>query len=64
MLNIPYSNGFAGTVLTSKEEGKVLFGMSAETAVGLFEYNHNTGTTSKTPLITTQGAPSVVYEFK
>lgn len=63
-LNIPESNGYAASVLTLPKEGKVLFGMSATSAVGIFEYNHNTNTANQTPIITTQGDPSVIEVFK
>ena len=62
-LNIPHSNGYAATVLTLPDEGKTLFGMSATNAVGIFVYNHFNNSSETSPIITTQGDPSVIEEF-
>ncbi len=63
-LNIPNSNGYAASVLCLPKDNKVLFGMSASQAVGLFEYNTATNTAGTTPLITTQGDPGVIEVFE
>lgn len=63
-LDIPNSNGYSAAVLSFPEEGKALFGMSGSSAVGIFSYDHNTGTASSTPLITVQGDPGVIEVFK
>ena len=63
-LDIPNSNGYAATVLTLPDEGKVLFGMSATSSVGLFIHDHASNISETTPIITTQGDPSVIDEFE
>ncbi len=63
-LEIPFSNGYAASVLPLPKENKVLFGMAAESAVGIFEYNTNTNTAASKPIVTVQGDPSVIETFE
>jgi len=60
-LDIPYSLGYGGA--TRPYQGKVYFGMSTKSGVGIFSYDPATNTASAAPVVTTQGDPSVLEMF-
>jgi hypothetical protein len=55
---LPLSNGYSAAV--GLYQGKVLFGMSTRTGVGIFTYDPANGAVSSAPIVTTQGFPSAV----
>ena len=61
-INIPYSNGYSASVLSY--QGKVYFGMSTQDGVGIFSYDPATNTASGSPIVTTQGDPSILEAFE
>ncbi len=61
-IELPYSNGYAAHV--SMFEGKVLFGLSTTKGVGIFTYDLSTGVASATPVVATQGDPSIIEVFE
>ena len=61
-LNLPYSNGYAASVLPY--EGKILWGLSTNTGVGIYRYDPATDTASSKPIVNTQGDPGVIEMFK
>lgn len=60
-LDLPYSNGYAASV--SIFDNKVLFGLSASSAVGIYTYDPVTGIASAKPVLTTSGDPSMIEVF-
>jgi hypothetical protein len=60
-LNLPYSNGYAASVYPF--EGKILWGLSTSTGVGIYTYNPATGETSQGPVVNTQGDPGLILSF-
>lgn len=60
-INLPYSAGYALGV--GLYDDKVLFGISGNTAVGIYSYDTTTQTASSAPVITTQGDPSFNEKF-
>jgi hypothetical protein len=61
-LDLPYSNGYAASVTIY--EGKVLWGLATSTGVGIYSYDPTTNTASTSPIVNTQGDPSVIQAFK
>jgi len=61
-LDIPYSNGYAAAVLAYG--GKVYFGMSAQSGVGVFSYDPSSGAASPGPVLSTQGDPRALEAFE
>jgi hypothetical protein len=61
-LDIPNSNGYAACVMPYNN--KVYFGMSTNAAIGIYEFDPATNTTSAEPVVKTQGDPSVLCHFK
>lgn len=60
-LNVPYSNGYATSVCLF--DNKVLFDIAGTSGVGIYSYDPATNTTSSSPIITTQGDPSIIELF-
>lgn len=60
-LDLPYSNGYAASI--NIFENKILFGLATATGVGIYTYDPATNTTSKNPVVTTQGDPSLIEVF-
>lgn len=60
-LNLPYSNGYAASVAIF--EGKVLFGLSTNTGVGIYTFDPMSNIASSNPLVNTQGDPSLIEVF-
>jgi hypothetical protein len=61
-INVPYSNGYAASVLNYN--GKVYYGMSTTTGVGIYAYDPVADTASAKPVVATQGDPSVLCAFE
>ncbi|HEY0271871.1 MAG TPA: hypothetical protein VGC22_01745 [Chitinophaga sp.] len=61
-LGIPYSNGYAACVMPY--QGKVYYGMSTSTGVGFYEYDPASNTAGTSPVVSTQGDPSLIVPFK
>jgi hypothetical protein len=61
-LDLPYSNGYAACVLPY--DNKILFGLATSTGVGIYTYEPATKTASKSPVVNTQGDPSILEAFK
>jgi hypothetical protein len=61
-LELPYSNGYAASVLPF--EGKILFGLATTTGVGIYSYDPISKTASAAPIVNTQGDPSTIETFK
>lgn len=60
-LPLPRSTAY-GNGITAVGE-KIVYGLAAATGVGLFIYDLTTGTASPTPVVQTQGAPTIVLAF-
>lgn len=60
-LDIPFSNGFAGSVLL--RNSKAYFGMSTNTGVGIYSYDPATNQADQKPLIATEGDASILLSF-
>lgn len=61
-LDLPYSNGYAASVLPY--DGKILWGLSTATGVGIYTYDPSTNVAGGTPAISTQGDPSIIEAFE
>ncbi|MEO1074638.1 MAG: hypothetical protein AAFX41_01590 [Bacteroidota bacterium] len=61
MLPLPAGNGFSTAV--SLMDGRVLFGLSTETARGIYAYDIATETATTEPVVTLAGQPQVVLAF-
>jgi hypothetical protein len=61
VLPLPLNNGNA-TGITFRD-GKVLFGLSTATGVGIYSYDPATGQGSSTPVVTTVGDPTLLLAF-
>jgi hypothetical protein len=61
-LDLPYSNGYSACVLPY--ENKILFGLATSTGVGIYSFDPATNTSVKTPLVNTQGDPSILEAFQ
>jgi hypothetical protein len=61
-LDLPYSNGMAACVLPF--ENKILWGLATTTGVGIYSYDPSTNTASTSPIISTQGDPSIIEAFE
>jgi hypothetical protein len=61
-LDLPYSNGYSACVLPY--DNKILFGLATSTGVGIYTYDPATKTASKSPVVNTQGDPSILEAFK
>jgi hypothetical protein len=61
-LDLPYSNGMAACVLPF--ENKILWGLATTTGVGIYSYDPSTNTASTSPIINTQGDPSIIEAFE
>jgi hypothetical protein len=61
-LDLPYSNGMAACVLPY--DGKILWGLATTTGVGVYSYDPSTNTASTSPIIATQGDPSIIEAFE
>ena len=61
MLPLPAGNGFSTAV--SRMDGRVLFGLSTETARGSYAYDIATETATTEPVVTLAGQPQVVLAF-
>jgi hypothetical protein len=61
-LDLPYSNGYAASVLPY--EGKILWGLATATGVGIYAYDPSTNAGSTAPIVTTQGDPSIIEVFE
>jgi hypothetical protein len=60
-LELPYSNGQSACVLPI--DGKVLWGLATSTGVGIYSYDPATNSTSSSPVVNTQGDPSIIERF-
>jgi hypothetical protein len=60
-LNVPYSNGYAASVCLF--DGKVLFGISGASGVGIYTFDPATSQVSTSPVVNTQGDPHVIETF-
>jgi hypothetical protein len=60
-LDLPYSNGYAATVLPF--DGKILFGLATTTGVGIYSYDPVANTSDTSPVVNTQGDPSTLEIF-
>lgn len=60
-LDLPYSNGYAASVLP--HDGKILWGLATSTGVGIYSYDPVTNTASDGPVVNTQGDPSIIETF-
>jgi hypothetical protein len=60
-LDLPYSNGYAASVLP--HDGKILWGLATSTGVGIYSYDPVTNAASTGPVVNTQGDPSIIEEF-
>jgi hypothetical protein len=60
-LDLPYSNGYAASVLSY--EGKILWGLATSGGVGIYSYDPATGIATSEPLVNTQGDPSIIEAF-
>jgi hypothetical protein len=61
-LDLPYSNGMAACVLPN--DGRILWGLATSTGVGIYSYDPVTNTASGSPIVNTQGDPSIVEVFE
>lgn len=61
-LDLPYTNGFAGSVLAY--QNKIYWGLTATEGVGIYQYDPADGTASARPIITTQGDPFQIEAFE
>lgn len=61
-LNLPYSNGYAASVIVY--QNKTYWGLATTTGVGIYTYDPSTNTASTNPIITTQGDPGVIEVFE
>jgi hypothetical protein len=61
-LDLPYSNGYASSVLVY--QNKTYWGLATATGVGIYTYDPITNTASANPIITTQGDPGVIEVFE
>jgi len=61
-LGLPYSIGYAISVL--HHEGKVYFGLSTKSGVGIFSYDPATNTASDRPIVSTEGNPRALQAFE
>lgn len=60
-LDLPYSNGYAASVLP--HDGKILWGLATSTGVGIYSYDPVTNTAGTVPVVKTQGDPSIIEKF-
>jgi hypothetical protein len=60
-LDLPYSNGYAATVLPFEE--KILFGLATTTGVGIYTYDPIANIATTSPVVNTQGDPSILEIF-
>lgn len=60
-LDLPYSNGYAATVLPF--DGKILFGLATTTGVGIYSYDPVANMATPSPVVNTQGDPSILETF-
>lgn len=61
-LNLPYSNGYAASIIPY--EGKILWGLATSTGVGIYSFDPSNNTASSSPVVTTQGDPSSIQVFQ
>lgn len=61
-LNLPYTNGFAGSVLSY--QNKIYWGLTATEGTGIYRYDPATNTASAQPIITTQGDAFQIEAFE
>jgi hypothetical protein len=60
-IDMPFSNGYAACGMNY--QGKVYYGMSTNTGVGIYSYDSVAEKASAQPVISTQGDPSVICSF-
>jgi hypothetical protein len=61
-INLPYSNGYAASVLVHQH--KTYWGLATATGVGIYMYDPATNVASAAPVIATQGDPGVIDAFE
>ena len=61
-LDLPYSNGFAGSVLSY--QNKIYWGLTATAGVGIYQYDPASNTASARPVITTEGDAFQIEAFE
>jgi hypothetical protein len=61
-LELPYSNGYAGSVLAY--QNKIYWGLASVDGVGLYSYDPATNFASTDPVITTAGDPVSIQTFE